>query len=133
MLFTYLKAYFIALFVFLFVDAIWLKTMTASFYRPAIGHLMAEKPNMLAAGVFYLFYLLAVCILVIYPHIKLPASSISTVFLMGAVLGAAAYGTYDFTGLAVYKDFPAKIAIIDTLWGAFLTGIVASVSYYFCK
>lgn len=92
---------------------------------------MAEKPNMLAAAGFYLFYILAVCILVIYPQLKvMPAASLGTVFFLGAVLGAAAYGTYDFTGLAVYKDFPAKVAIIDTIWGALLTGTVASVTVW---
>lgn len=122
----YVSTYVIALFIFLLIDAIWLKSMTATFYRPALGHLMADKPNLLAAAGFYLFYILALCILVIFPQLSATETkSLLTVFFLGSVLGAAAYGTYDFTGLAVYKDFPAKVAIIDTLWGALLTGTVA--------
>jgi len=33
----------------------WLGSIAKSFYRLAIGHLMADPPSLLAAGVFYLF------------------------------------------------------------------------------
>ena len=44
-----------AVVIFLGIDAIWLKTMTSLFYGERIGHLLADEPNMVAAGVFYLF------------------------------------------------------------------------------
>ena len=45
----------------------------------------------------------------------------------GALLGLVAYGTYDFTNMAVIKDFTWRITLIDLAWGTFLTGIVAAL------
>ena len=42
---------------FLLIDLLWLGLIAKSFYRHAIGHLMADPPNLLGAGVFYLFVL----------------------------------------------------------------------------
>ena len=39
------------------------------------------------------------------------------------------YATYDLTNLATLKDWPLIVAIVDMLWGAVLTGSVATVSY----
>lgn len=40
--------------IFLLIDAAWLGLIAPKLYKANIGHLMAEKPNFLAAGVFYL-------------------------------------------------------------------------------
>jgi uncharacterized membrane protein len=38
--------------------------------------------------------------------------------LIGALFGAFCYGTYDLTALAVLKDYPAWLAVLDIVWGA---------------
>jgi uncharacterized membrane protein len=44
--------------------------------------------------------------------------------LKDAVLaGAAVYAVYDFTNLAVFKDYTFTFAVQDTLWGGTLFGI----------
>jgi len=41
--------------------------------------------------------------------------------LQGAFLnGAAVYAVYDFTSLAILKDYKVQIAVMDTLWGGTL-------------
>ena len=50
----YFKMYIIAFIIFLAIDAIWLGLVAPKFYKEQIGHLMAEKPNFIAALVFYL-------------------------------------------------------------------------------
>ena len=47
----------------------------------------------------------------------------------GALFGFVAYATYDLTNLATLKDFSTKVVVVDLLWGAFLTAVVASVTY----
>ena len=49
---TFMKLYLIAFIAFLAVDAIWLGLIATKFYQNEIGHLMADKPNFIAAGVF---------------------------------------------------------------------------------
>ncbi len=82
----YVFVYLAAVVIFLGIDAVWLKTMTGLFYEKRIGHLLADEPNMVAAGVFYMFYLFALCILILYPQIK-AGSSIGYIFLLGGLIG----------------------------------------------
>lgn len=122
----YVYIYLAAVAIFLGIDAVWLKTMTGLFYEKRIGHLLADEPNMIAAGVFYLFYLLALCIIILYPQIKAQASLVH-IFLMGALIGLMAYGTYDFTSLALYKGYTLDTALVDFVWGGLLTGTVSAI------
>lgn len=122
----YVFIYLAAVVIFLGIDAVWLKTMTGLFYEKRIGHLLADEPNMVAAGVFYMFYLLALCILILYPQIKAGAS-IGHIFLLGGLIGLMAYGTYDFTNLALYKGFTLDTALVDFVWGGLLTGSVGAI------
>ncbi|ABE74514.1 MULTISPECIES: DUF2177 family protein [Psychrobacter] len=122
----YIYIYLASLVIFLGIDAVWLKTMTGLFYEKRIGHLLAEQPNMTAAGVFYLFYLLALCIIILYPQIRSNAP-IHHIFLLGALIGLMAYGTYDFTSLALYKGFTLDTALVDFAWGGILTGSVSAI------
>lgn len=122
----YVYIYLAAVAIFLGIDSVWLKTMTGLFYEKRIGHLLADEPNMIAAGVFYLFYLLALCIIILYPQIKAQAS-LGHIFLMGALIGLMAYGTYDFTSLALYKDYTLDTALVDFVWGGLLTGTVSAI------
>ena len=121
----YIYIYLAAVTIFLGIDAVWLKTMTGLFYEKRIGHLLAAEPNMIAAGVFYMFYLLALCILILYPQIK-ANSSLGTIFLLGALIGLMAYGTYDFTSLALFKGYTLDAAVVDFIWGGLLTGTVSA-------
>lgn len=122
----YVYIYLAAVAIFLGIDAVWLKTMTGLFYEKRIGHLLADEPNMIAAGVFYLFYLLALCIIILYPQIKAQAS-LGHIFLMGALIGLMTYGTYDFTSLALYKGYTLDTALVDFVWGGLLTGTVSAI------
>ena len=36
------------------------------------------------------------------------------------VTGACTYAVYDFTVLALFKDYPLKLALADALWGGIL-------------
>ena len=122
----YVFIYLTAVVIFLGIDSVWLTTMTGAFYEARIGHLLADKPNMAAAGVFYLFYLFALCVLILYPQIK-AQTSIGHIFLLGGLIGLMAYGTYDFTSLALYKGFTLDTALVDFAWGGLLTGSVSAM------
>jgi uncharacterized membrane protein len=56
---------------------------------------------------------------VVYPALAFLA--LKTKDLKDAFLtGAAVYSVYDFTLMAVFKDYPLYIALGDTLWGGIL-------------
>jgi uncharacterized membrane protein len=118
-------AYVSGLIVMGILDGAWLSYSIGVLYKPGIGHLMADKPNAVAALLFYLMYGAGVTYL-----ITLPAVSAGWGFALtrGAVLGIVAYGTYDFTSLAVMRGWPVNVTVIDTIWGGILTAVTATAA-----
>jgi uncharacterized membrane protein len=49
--------------------------------------------------------------------------------LMGALFGFVCYATYDLTNLAVAKDWPLLVTIIDLIWGAVLAASVSVITF----
>ena len=116
------------------IDAVWLTVMSSRFYKPRIGHLMAESPNLAAVGVFYIIYITGLVVLVIHPLLASNAG-MGKVLLMGALYGLVAYATYDLTNQATLRDWPTVVTVVDLVWGATLTAVVTlaavSVTRYF--
>lgn len=123
---TFLKLYGIAFLSLLGLDSLWLAKIAPKLYKDNIGHLMADKPNLFAAGLFYMIYIAGAVYFVIYPAFT--ERSVSQAFLRGAILGLVSYATFDLTGQAVFKNWPAKITAIDMLWGTVLTASVCALS-----
>jgi uncharacterized membrane protein len=66
----FLKLYIVSMGAFLALDSIWLGVVAPKFYKSQIGHLMAEKPNFFAAGLFYLLFILGLVFFVVQPALK---------------------------------------------------------------
>ncbi|SIR14488.1 Uncharacterized membrane protein [Rhizobium sp. RU20A] len=111
----------------LVADAIWLGVVARTFYRDQLGSMMLPSPNFTIAALFYLFYAVAIVILAVLPGVK--AGSIWMAIGYGAVLGLAAYGTYDITNLAVLKGWPVIVTVVDMIWGTFITATCAAAGY----
>ena len=109
------------------LDWIWLGTVAKTFYRSQIGKLLLEKPNMTAAVLFYLIYVVGVVVFVISPALE--KGSLSYALTRGALFGFVAYATYDLTNLATMKGFTTKVVVVDLAWGALLTATVAGVTF----
>lgn len=112
----------------LVLDAIWLTTMVPRIYQPQLGSLLAERPNLAVAAVFYLLYLVGVVVFAILPALE--ARSWFTALGFGALLGLVAYGTYDFTNLSTLRNWPLALSLIDVAWGMVLTSVTALGGYW---
>jgi uncharacterized membrane protein len=123
----YLITYGLTLVAFLGIDAVWLGVIAKNLYKDNLGHLMAAKPSLLPAAIFYLLYVAGIMILAVHP--ALDKGSLTKAIVLGAIFGGIAYATYDLTNAATLKDWPLKITVLDILWGASLTAIVAGISY----
>lgn len=79
-----------------------------------------------------LFYLIAglAYIYVIYP---LGKKSEKDIIKYGALMGLLMYGTFDFTNLALFKNYTLKYALMDTIWGTFVMGFVSYLLYKIIK
>jgi uncharacterized membrane protein len=109
------------------LDFIWLGYIAKKLYYGEMGAILLEKPNMVAALLFYVIYVIGVVIFVINP--ALAKDSLAYAAGYGALFGLVAYATYDLTSLAVVKGFSVKVVIIDLLWGMALTAVVSSIAF----
>lgn len=112
----------------LVIDLPWLLIMSKKVYSVRLAHLLAEKPQLLPALLFYLIYPLGILFFVSIPAFRYEWS-VGKVALMGALLGLIAYGTYDLTNNATLNNWPYVITIIDIIWGALLTSLVSILSF----
>lgn len=109
--------------VFVVVDLIWLAVVAKSFYRAEIGHLLAEKFSLPAAGAFYLLYGVGLMIFAVMP--ALDSGRSVDALRLGALFGLFAYATYDLTNLATLRDWSLKLSVVDMVWGSILSGLSA--------
>ena len=124
----YLFAYLGAGLTFAAIDAVWLTTMTERLYKPVLGPILADKPNMVAAVAFYLISIGATVFLAIAPALK--EGNWTRALINGAVLGFVCYATYDLTNQATLANWSTKLTLIDLAWGTVLTGTCATVGYF---
>jgi len=127
-LLKYFAVYFSFLLSLVVIDLIWLLGIAKNLYRDEMGSLMASEPKLLAGLAFYLLYALGVSIFVILPAIS--KQSWIDALQYGALFGFFCYMTYDLTNLAVIRDFPMRLALIDIAWGSAVTALSAAIAYW---
>lgn len=125
----FLITYLITFAVFFVIDIIWLGFVAKDFYKKHMGFLMRDKPNWIAAVIFYLIFILGLVFFVINPALQ--SESILEALLRGMFFGFIAYSTYDLTNLATLEKWPLKVTIVDLIWGTTLGGLVSAISYFF--
>jgi uncharacterized membrane protein len=121
-----LRMYAVALVVCFVIDLVWLGLVAKDFYRGQIGHLMRPDVLWAPAVLFYLIYVAALVVFVAKPAVE--ARSVGAAVRYGAFFGFAAYATFDLTSLALIRDFPLEVAVVDMAWGAGLSATVSGVT-----
>ncbi len=123
----FLKLYLLALPIFFAFDMVWLGVVAKNFYRAQIGGLMKTDVNFTAAIIFYLIYIFGLVLFVIAPAVE--KHSWMHALLYGMLFGFVCYATYDLTNLAIAKDWPLLVTIVDLAWGTVLGGVVSVIAY----
>lgn len=126
----YIYLYLLTVPVFFIIDLIWLGLIASRFYQTQLADFLGPV-NWAAAVIFYLIYIVGIIIFAVLPGIE--ANSIMKALVLGALFGFFTYATYDLTNLATLKDWPLTVVVVDILWGAVLSGSVATISYYLGK
>ncbi len=127
----FVKIYAIALPIFFAIDMAWLGLVAKNFYREQVGFLMKPDINWAAAIIFYLIFIAGLVVFVITPAVQ--KNSWTHALLFGALFGLVCYATYDLTNLAVAKDWPLLVTIVDLVWGAVLAASVSSITYFIAR
>jgi len=123
----FLKVYLGALVVFFAVDMLWLGVVAKGFYDRHLGHLLRPDVQWGPALLFYLIYVAALVVFVVQPALE--RASLGRAVALGAFFGFAAYAAFDLTSLALFRDFPATVAVVDMIWGAVLAAGVSAAGF----
>ncbi|QQR55352.1 DUF2177 family protein [Candidatus Peregrinibacteria bacterium] len=110
---------------FIALDFVWLRLLMYKMYKNEIGSLMKPEVNYAAAALVYL-----AAILGIYFFVLPKVSSLSQAALWGALFGGLVYAIYDFTNLAILKNWTLKISLYDAAWGAMVCAAVSTVMFW---
>jgi uncharacterized membrane protein len=118
---TILILYALTAVIFLALDAVMLSTVMRPLFERHIGGMLLTDIRAVPAALFYLAYVAGLVWLVSLPALKTGGP----VLISAAVIGAMAYGTYEFTSYAIMKDWHPAMVATDLIWGTVLTGFSA--------
>lgn len=113
---------------FIGLDFVWLGLLMSKTYKAEIGTLMKANVNYSAAALVYL-----AAIVGIYFFVLPKASTTPQAALWGALFGGLVYAIYDFTNMAILKDWTLKISLLDAAWGAVVCAAVSTVMFLVYK
>ena len=120
----YFVAYAATAIVMIAIDLLWLGVIAKPLYQQGIGHLMAERPNIPIAVLFYVIFPIGLMIFAVLPHAA--AAGWGKTLIAGALFGFFAYATYDLTNQATLKGWPIGLSVIDVIWGTFVSSVAAA-------
>lgn len=112
---------------FFLLDFVWLSLAVPRLYKPLLGTLLRDSPNLPVAAAFYLVYVVGLVVFAVMPATA--AGSWLVALGLGALLGLVAYGTYDFTNLSTIRDWPLMVTIVDLAWGIAVSAVAALAGY----
>ena len=107
--------------VFLILDGLMLTFVMKPLFTRHIGPLLADPIRFGPAALFYLAYVAGLITLVSLPALKTG----SAVVVPAAIIGAMAYGTYEFTSYSILRDWDLSMVATDFVWGTVLTAFSA--------
>ena len=123
----------ISVLVFIGLDYLWIGVVMKNFYLDALGALArtangAFKPHVSAMiGVYVALAFLTTFFVV--PAFRALGMSWQTI-LIAFGFGVGLYAFYDLTNLAILKDWPMKVVVIDIIWGGVLVALGTVISLF---
>lgn len=103
------------------LDAIWLFA-TQPIYARAVQAVQHAPLTIRASGAALSYALLFLLIW----QVALPLSEMRKSLLPAALTGLCAYGIFNATNIAIFKDYSWGVAALDTLWGGVLVALACA-------
>lgn len=131
---SYVKLFIISMLVFFILDMTWIGYFAKGIYFKSYANwLRLDNGRLLpvwwAIVIIYALFAFATLTFVV----PLSQGSLLSAFFYGAALGLVIYGIYDFTCVAIFKDWPVLMAFADWLWGTILCAFSATITVYFSR
>jgi len=117
----HLKSFFILASIILFIDLIWINYIVGNMWKKNV-ETVQKSPMEVRKVYVFLSYILIIFGVYYFVQMNIDKENyIRDSIVKGFIYGFILYGVFDFTNLAIFKDFDLKTSIIDMLWGGTLT------------
>ena len=125
--------YYIAPFILFTLDIIWLSIFMKKRFNRIIKNIQKEEAryNKIYASISYIIMIVGLFIFVL-PNITKENPFLDSL-KYGGLFGLVIYGIFDFTNLAIFKNYELSTAIIDVIWGSLLYFCTAYLTFNFTK
>lgn len=124
-----LKSILITIGVLVLMDGLWIGIIAKPLYMTQLRPFLRIQndtmaPNFFAAAIVYIALIAGILIFVLPKAQGNPLSALK----WGALFGLLTYAIYDFTNLAIVKNWPIGISLLDILWGCVLCSVSSFVT-----
>jgi uncharacterized membrane protein len=125
--------YYIAPFILFTLDIIWLSLFMKKRFNRIIKNIQNEEANynIIYASISYIIMIIGLFIFVL-PNIT-KENALNDSLKYGGLFGLVIYGIFDFTNLALFKNYELSTAIFDVIWGSLLYFGTAYLTFNFTK
>lgn len=113
--------YLVAAIIFVILDGIYLN-LIKGYFNKQIKNIQGSdiKINIIATGITYIILIFGLNYFIIRRN-----RSVQDAALLGFII----YGVYEFTNMALFKNWSIFTVIIDTTWGTVLFGLTTAIVY----
>lgn len=115
------------------LDYLWLGVVMRTFYRTRLESFLLPAGSM-QAGIHWIPALITYALLAVgMVMFVVPRASrfLFSSFVWGAMFGLVVYGVYNGTNVALMRQWPVALALVDVVWGVVLCGVVCVVTTAF--
>ena len=109
--------------VFLAGDLVVIPIVMRPLFKFYLGDHMLDTLRLTPAALFYIIHIGGLVYLAVTPAIK--GGSNREALINGGVLGLVAYSCYEMTSWTIMTHWHFNLVVVDTAWGAFISGISA--------
>jgi uncharacterized membrane protein len=110
------------------LDLLWVGLVANSYYKSQLGPLFATHIQGAPVIAFYVIYIFALSYFAVTPGVAI--HSWGRVALNAALLGLAAYATYDLVNLGITAGWPLQMSLVDMTWGVIVSTLASSGAYF---
>jgi uncharacterized membrane protein len=117
----HLKPFFLLAIIVLVIDLLWINYIVGDMWKKNV-ETVQKSPMEIRKQYALLSYVLIIFGIYYFVQMNMTKETyVKDSLIKGFIYGFILYGVFDFTNLAIFKEFDLKTAMIDMVWGGVLT------------
>jgi uncharacterized membrane protein len=108
------------------LDYIYLKSSSNIFYKLISS--IQTSPLKLRIYPTIIVYILIFLMWIVFIYNQKDKFTFKENIFRAFLLGMCTYGIYDFTNMAIFKDWTINVALMDTIWGGVLYSLTTLIA-----